>query len=80
MRLTQAVLEVLAKNLSLGELEKLRATFPPHLREIWIAIYAEIVDLLPPEIRERIVEHVESDLVKTPVAKLADHFRSLQPI
>jgi hypothetical protein len=44
------------------------------------AIYAQIVDLLPPEIRERIVEHVESDLVKTPVAKLADHFRSLQPI
>ncbi len=44
------------------------------------SIYAEIVDLLPPKIRERIVEHVESDLVKTPVAKLADHFRSLQPI
>jgi Protein required for attachment to host cells len=44
------------------------------------SIYAEIVDLLPAEIRERIVEHVESDLVKTPVAKLADHFRSLQPI
>jgi hypothetical protein len=44
------------------------------------SIYAEIVDLLPPEIRERIVEHVESDLVKTPVAKLADHFRSLQPM
>jgi hypothetical protein len=36
MRLTQAVLEVLAKNLSPGELEKLRATFPPHLRQIWI--------------------------------------------
>ena len=36
MRLTQAVLQVLTKNLSLGELEKLRATFPPHLREIWI--------------------------------------------
>jgi hypothetical protein len=44
------------------------------------SIHAEIVDLLPAEIRERIVEHVESDLVKTPVAKLADHFRSLQPI
>jgi uncharacterized protein (DUF2267 family) len=36
MRLTQAVLEVLAKNLSPGELEKLRATVPPHLRQIWI--------------------------------------------
>ncbi len=36
MRLTQAVLEVLAKNLSPGELEKLRAIFSPHLRQIWI--------------------------------------------
>ncbi len=36
MRLTHAVLEVLAKNLSLGELEKLRATVSPHLRQIWI--------------------------------------------
>ena len=44
------------------------------------SIYAEIVDLLPAEIRQRIVEHVKSDLIKTPVAKLADHFRSLQPI
>lgn len=44
------------------------------------SIYSKIVDLLPAEIRERIVEHVESDLIKTPVAKLADHFRSLQPI
>ncbi len=44
------------------------------------SIYAEIVDLLPVEIRQRIVEHVKSDLIKTPVAKLADHFRSLQPI
>jgi hypothetical protein len=44
------------------------------------SIHAEIVDLLPAEIRERIVEHVESDLIKTPVAKLAEHFRSLQPI
>jgi hypothetical protein len=44
------------------------------------SIYAKIVDLLPVEIRERIVEHVESDLVKTPVAALPSHFRSLQPI
>ena len=35
MRLTQAVLQVLARNLSPGELEKLSGIFPPHLREIW---------------------------------------------
>ncbi len=35
MRLTQAVLQVLARNISPGELEKLRAIFPPRLREIW---------------------------------------------
>ena len=35
MRLTHAVLKVLALNLSPGELDKLRAIFPPHLREIW---------------------------------------------
>ena len=35
MRLTDAVVKVLAANLSPGELEKLRAIFPPHLREIW---------------------------------------------
>lgn len=44
------------------------------------SIYQKIVDLLPPEIRERIVEHVESDLVKTEISKLPEHFRSLQPI
>ncbi len=44
------------------------------------SIYSKIVDLLPPEIRERIVEHVESDLVKTEISKLPEHFRSLQPI
>lgn len=44
------------------------------------AIYWKIADLLPPEIRERIVEHVESDLVKTTVSELPKHFRSLQPI
>ena len=35
MRLTQAVLKVLTENLSPGELEKLRAIFPAHLRQIW---------------------------------------------
>ena len=44
------------------------------------AIYSEIVRLLPVEIRERMLEHVDSDLVKTPGAKLAGHFQSLQPI
>ena len=44
------------------------------------SIYAKIVEHLPREIRERIVEHVESDLVKLPAAALPSHFRSLQPI
>lgn len=44
------------------------------------SIYNQIVDFLPIEIRERIVEHVPSDLGKTPVAQLRSHFRSLQPI
>jgi hypothetical protein len=44
------------------------------------SIHAKIVEQLPPEIQERIVEHVESDLVKVPAAALLSHFRSLQPI
>ncbi|MGE5208214.1 MAG: host attachment protein [Alphaproteobacteria bacterium] len=44
------------------------------------SIHGKIVEQLPPEIRERIVEHVESDLVKLPVSALLSHFRSLQPI
>lgn len=44
------------------------------------SIYAKIVEHLPPEIQERIVEHVEADLVKLPAAALPSHFRSLQPI
>ena len=43
-------------------------------------IHAAIVDLLPPAARNRIVEHVKSDLVKIEPAKLGSHFRSLQPI
>lgn len=43
LRLTTAVLQVLAANLSPGELEKLRSIFPPHLREIWAP--PETVDL-----------------------------------
>jgi hypothetical protein len=44
------------------------------------SIHKKIVEQLPPEIRERIVEHVESDLVKLPAAALLSHFRSLQPV
>lgn len=35
LRLTQAVMGVLSAHLSPGEREKIRAIFPPHLREIW---------------------------------------------
>ena len=44
------------------------------------AIHRKIVELLPVAIRERIVEHVPSDLMKTELAKLQSHFRSLQPM
>jgi hypothetical protein len=44
------------------------------------SIYAKIIEQLPSEIQERIVEHVESDLVKLPSAALLSHFRSLQSI
>jgi hypothetical protein len=43
-------------------------------------IHSAIVDLLPGRIRDRIVEHVKSDLVKVESAKLPAHFRSLRPI
>jgi hypothetical protein len=42
--------------------------------------HSAIVDLLPNDVRNRIVEHVKSDLVKVEPAKLGTHFRSLQPI
>jgi hypothetical protein len=42
--------------------------------------HSAIVDLLPNEVRNRIVEHVKSDLVKIEPARLGAHFRSLQPI
>ena len=44
------------------------------------SIHAAIVGLLPREVRDRIVEHVKSDLVKTEPSKLPAHFRSLQQI
>jgi Protein required for attachment to host cells len=43
-------------------------------------IHSAIVGLLPPAVRNRIVEHVKSDLVKTEPAKLPAHFRSLREI
>ena len=43
-------------------------------------IYTSIVDLLPAGVRDRIVEHVKSDLVKTDISSLPQHFRSLRPI
>ncbi len=43
-------------------------------------IHTAIVDLLPAAVRDRIVEHVKSDLVKTEPAKLPAHFRSLRQI
>jgi hypothetical protein len=43
-------------------------------------IHGAIVHLLPDRIRNRIVEHVKSDLVKVEPAKLPNHFRSLRPV
>ena len=43
-------------------------------------IHAAIVGLLPAAVRDRIVEHVKSDLVKTEPSKLPAHFRSLRQI
>jgi hypothetical protein len=43
-------------------------------------MHSAIVDLLPGRVRDRIVEHVKSDLVKVEPAKLPAHFRSLRPI
>jgi hypothetical protein len=43
-------------------------------------IHTAIVDLLPAAARQRIVEHVKSDLVKVEAARLTTHFRSLRQI
>jgi len=43
-------------------------------------IHTAIVDLLPAGIRQRIVEHVKSDLVKVEAGRLISHFRSLRQI
>src|ERR1700736_1043997 len=39
------------------------------------SIHSAVVEQLPAEIRDRIVEHVKSDLVKIEPAKLPGHFR-----
>jgi len=44
------------------------------------SIHSAVVDQLKPAIRDRIVEHVKSDLVNIEPAKLPGHFRSLQSI
>ena len=44
------------------------------------SIHSAVTDLLPVEVRERIVEHVKSDLVNIEPAELPKHFRSLQPV
>lgn len=44
------------------------------------SIHSAVTELLPAPIRDRVVEHVKSDLVKIEPAKLASHFRSLQPL
>src|SRR5262249_24261030 len=43
-------------------------------------IHTAIVGLLPTDVRQRIVEHVKSDLVKVEPARLTSHFRSLRQI
>ncbi|MDQ2659353.1 MAG: host attachment protein [Verrucomicrobiota bacterium] len=44
------------------------------------SIHSSVVELLPADVRQRIIEHVKSDLVKIEPAHLATHFRSLQPL
>jgi hypothetical protein len=44
------------------------------------SIHSAVVDLLPPAVRDKIVENVKSDLVKIEPAKLPAHFRSLKPV
>lgn len=43
-RLTEAVLRLLTRHITPGELAKLRSIFPPHLREIWLGA-EQTVDL-----------------------------------
>jgi hypothetical protein len=43
-------------------------------------IHSAVVEQLPAAARNRIVEHVKSDLVKVKPAELVGYFRSLQPL
>jgi hypothetical protein len=45
-----------------------------------VEFHPTLVELLPRDVQERIVEHVRADLVKVPVADLTGRFRSLQPV
>jgi hypothetical protein len=44
------------------------------------SIHGSVMELLPTSLRNRVVEHVKSDLVNTEPSKLTEHFRSLQPL
>jgi hypothetical protein len=44
------------------------------------SIHSSVTELLPAPIRNRVVEHVKSDLVKIEPSKLPAHFRSLHPL
>jgi len=44
------------------------------------SIHTTIAELLPAPVRNRVVEHVKSDLVKVEPSKLPNHFRSLHPL
>lgn len=44
------------------------------------SIHSAIFELLPPEVRAGLVEHVKSDLVGIELAELPKHFRSLQSV
>jgi hypothetical protein len=44
------------------------------------SIHSAVVDALPADVRDRVVEFVKSDLVKIEPAKFATHFRSLKAI
>lgn len=44
------------------------------------SIHSIVAELLPVDVRERVVEHVKSDLVKIEPANLSKHFRSLEPL
>jgi hypothetical protein len=44
------------------------------------SIHSTVTELLPGSLRDRVVEHVKSDLVKVEPSKLSNHFRSLQPL